>query len=172
MTYEQDRIQAVQDKLNHCVPDLETEVVFDGGLGAYALRVQLPGDCTEQYLTHKGYWWAQFAFVADGPFSMPPSSRRSPYRDVVDPMSMAMWIAATVGQYDTLFAYPTEPTFTEISEVERKAAWARIDVLATFLMQTHKGGLPSSEADRTEAGKLLDEYMVKPYMAWKKKKGR
>lgn len=112
MAYGLVRINAGQEVLAEFIPTLESELLFDNDPNRPVLRTALTDTTTEQYFFHKGDLSAQFNFVSTGPFGMPPSSRRSPYRERDDAMSMAVWIAATVGQSDVLNAYPTEPSPT------------------------------------------------------------
>lgn len=163
-----DRINAVQRALTDFVPTLENDLLFDDGLNCLTLRIAVTDDSTEQYFFQKGYLWSQFNFVTTGPFTMPPSTRRSPYSERDDVVSMAIWIVANVGNYAVLQAYSTEP-FTEISDAERAKLRVRLGALVDFLAEVRGGTIPSSAANRDLARDLLHQYIYLPLQAWQAK---
>jgi hypothetical protein len=81
----------------------------------------------------------------------------------IDRTGMAVWIAATVGQYDVLHAYSTEPSSTEIGDAERSEFLIRINTLVGFLMEVQEGKVSSPPASRKLVGDLLNDFNLNPY---------
>lgn len=169
MAYGIDRINAVQEVLLELVPGIGGDLVFDMHLGAMVLKVDLTDTTNSQYFFRKGYLWTQFNFVDTGPFTMPPSYDRSPYRERNDSLTMAIWIAASVGGYDALHIYSPERSSDEINGPDLSAFWTRMNALFTFLTAVEDGKIPSSRAHALLAGQLLKQYIFPPMAAWKAK---
>lgn len=160
MAREIELIQAVQRRLAEFIPALEMRIHFEDTSGRSVLRIELPGNAMVHYFIRDRRWWDEFIVISEGPFLVSPIPRQSPYRRSSDPMEIAIWIAADVGQYDILYAYPMSPPLTDIGDDARGAAWARIDAVSEFLVSTSKGEFPVSAACKAQAGRLFNLWMV------------